>query len=248
MAPLSDAAQRLGQVVGALRDIDVLIDEVVAEAAGARASTRRRAPRSTARWRRAARPCAGASAQALAAPESAGFLFDLGAFIEARGWLAPTGLLPDRAARRADRRGRRRRSCDKRRRKVRKRGRRIRELDAEGLHELRKELKKLRYAVDMLGPIYKAAQVAGYLRTLKDLQDSFGSLNDAAMARACLTGPEAPAPADPAAQRAVGWTLGTLAVRVADDRPASSSAGTAWRRRSPSGADACRWRRLARVW
>jgi triphosphatase len=99
-----------------------------------------------------------------------------------------------------------------------KRGRRIRKLDAEGLHALRKELKTLRYAVDMLGPIYKGAKVAGFLRSLKDLQDCFGSLNDAAMAQDTLTGAEAPAPGDPAAQRGVGWTLGTLAVRAERDR------------------------------
>jgi len=34
LTPLSDEAQRLGKVVGSLRDIDVLIGEVVAEAAG----------------------------------------------------------------------------------------------------------------------------------------------------------------------------------------------------------------------
>ena len=54
-------------------------------------------------------------------------------------------------------------------------------------------------------------QVAAYLKALKELQDSFGSLNDAAMARGVLTGPEAPAPADPAAQR--GGRLGARHAR-----------------------------------
>ena len=40
------------------------------------------------------------------------------------------------------------------------------------------------------------------------------------MARQELTGADAPAADDPEAQRGVGWTLGTLAIRVADDRPA----------------------------
>ena len=100
-------------------------------------------------------------------------------------------------------------------------GRKVRELDAAGLHELRKELKKLRYTVDMFAPLYGGARMRDYLRALKELQDSFGSLNDAVMAGEALTGPDAPAAADPAAQRAVGWILGTLAVRVADDRPAA---------------------------
>ena len=58
-----------------------------------------------------------------------------------------------------------------------------------------------------------------YLRALKELQDSFGSMNDAVMAGEALTGPDAPGATDPAAQRGAGWTLGTLAVKVADDRP-----------------------------
>ncbi len=100
-----------------------------------------------------------------------------------------------------------------------KRGRKVRELDAAGLHELRKELKKLRYTVDMLASLYPGGRTRAYLRALKELQDSFGSLNDAVMAGEALTGPDAPGAADPAAQRAVGWTLGTLAVRTLEDRP-----------------------------
>ena len=155
---------------------------------------------------------------ALAAPEATAFLFDLGAFIEGRGWLvasdfsqsarlaAPIGeVAPGILARRHQ--------------KAMKLGRKVRELDAAGLHELRKELKKLRYSVDMFAPLYEGGRMRSYLRALKELQDSFGSMNDAVMASEALTGPEAPGAADPAAQRAVGWTLGTLAVRVADDRP-----------------------------
>ena len=107
----------------------------------------------------------------------------------------------------------------KRHRKALKLGRRIDKLDAEALHELRKELKKLRYAVETLGPIYPGKKVGEYLAALKDMQDTFGSLNDAAMAVEALTGPGAPAGGEPAAQRGVGWVLGTLAVRVGDDRP-----------------------------
>ena len=76
-----------------------------------------------------------------------------------------------------------------------KRARGIRKLDAEALHELRKELKKLRYAADMLASIYPRKRVSAYLKALKALQDGFGSLNDAAMAEDTLTGAGAPAPA-----------------------------------------------------
>jgi inorganic triphosphatase YgiF len=218
MAALAEAAKHLGQVVGRLRDADVLVEEVVAHAAGngldAAAGAalgdvleaRRRAVRSEVR-------------AVLAGREAVGFVFDLAAFIEGRGWLtpsdytqterlaAPIGTIAPAI-------------LDARHKKVRKSARGIRDLDAEGLHGLRKQLKKLRYAVDMLGPIYKDGRVGPYLKSLKALQDSFGSLNDAAMAHAALTGPDAPGRDDAAAQRAVGWTLGTLAVRSEQDRPA----------------------------
>jgi inorganic triphosphatase YgiF len=217
LAPLSAEARRLGRVVGSLRDIDVLVDEVVAHAAelgldaGARAGlvgaleARRAATRAEVR-------------ATLAAPEAVGFVFDLGQFVEARGWLAPTDhsqtarlatpiadVAPEILGRLHGR--------------VVKRGRGIRKLDAEGLHALRKELKKLRYAADMLDPIYPGKRVEGYIRALKQLQDTFGSLNDAAMAEDYLAGDAAPGRRDPAAQRAVGWVLGTLAARAAEDRP-----------------------------
>ena len=217
MAPLAATARRLGRVAGELRDADVLMSEVVAGAArrgldpGARgaldAALEARRDQVRARVR-----------EALTGPEATAFLFDLGAFIEGRGWLvasdysqtarlaAPIGeVAPGILARRH--------------RRATRLGEKVRELDAAGLHELRKELKKLRYTVDMFAPLYEGARMRDYLRALKELQDSFGSLNDAVMAEDALSGPEAPGAADPAAQRGVGFTLGTLAVTVADDRP-----------------------------
>jgi triphosphatase len=216
MAALSEAAKRLGRVVGRLRDADVLLEDVVAKATegGLDAEARERLTAALQARREEVR---AEVRRELAGGEATGFLFELGAFIEGRGWLSPsdyaqTGQLAQPVAEVAPA------ILEERLKKVLKRGRRIRKLDAEGLHALRKELKTLRYAVDMLGPIYKGAKVAGFLRSLKDLQDCFGSLNDAAMAQDTLTGAEAPAPGDPAAQRGVGWTLGTLAVRAERDR------------------------------
>ena len=50
----------------------------------------------------------------------------------------------------------------------------------EQRHELRKELKKLRYAVEFLSPLYPDKRVAPFLKRLKNLQNVFGELNDAA--------------------------------------------------------------------
>jgi inorganic triphosphatase YgiF len=218
ITPLSAEAGRLGRVVGALRDLDVLADEVVAAAVdlGLDAEARGALVAVLAERRRQTRADVRA---ALAAPAAVGFLFDLGRLIEARGWLAPsdhaqTARLATPISEAAPA------ILDARRAKVMKRGRRIRKLDAEGLHALRKELKKLRYAADMLDPIYPGKRVEAYVRALKQLQDIFGSLNDAAMAADYLAGAEAPGHDSPAAQRGIGWVLGTLAVRAEGDRPA----------------------------
>ncbi len=217
MTALGETAQRLGSDVGALRDADVLLDEVVAEAAGAGLDQEARTALAAALAARRQAIRARVRRE-LADGPATGFLFDLAAFIEARGWLeatdyAQSARLATPIAEAAPA------MLRKRHRQVSKMGRRIRELDSEGLHDLRKQLKKLRYAVDMLGGLYDRDEVTPYLRSLKDLQDAFGSMNDAAMAGHELAGPDAPAPSDPDAQRAVGWVLGTLAAREARDRP-----------------------------
>ena len=218
LTPLSDAARDLGQVVGRLRDLDVLIEEVVGAAAALGLDAA--AHEALARVLSARRDAVRAEVRAaLTGPGATAFLFDLLELIEARGWLAPAdysqterlaapigSVAPALLA--------------KRHRKALRMGRRIETLDAEALHELRKELKKLRYTADVLDPIYPGKKVEAYLKALKEMQDTFGSLNDAAMAMEYLAGPDAPARAEPDAQRAVGWTLGTLTIKVGDDRPA----------------------------
>jgi len=214
----SQAARRLGQVVGDLRDIDVLIDEVVAQAAALGLDAPAATAVTAALETRRSQVRADVRAE-LAGSESTGFLFDLMELIEARGWLAPSDysqtarLAAPVASVAAE-------LLEKRHAKVMKHGRKIEKLDIEALHELRKELKKLRYTVDVFDPIFPGKRVAAYLRALKDMQSAFGSLNDAAMAAEALAGPDAPGSADPGAQRGVGWVLGTLAMKIAVDRPA----------------------------
>ena len=239
MQPLAERAQRLGQVVGHLRDADVLCDEVVAGAIGSGLDDA--AVQALCDALAARRHKVRADVRAvLAGTEATGFLFDLAAFIEGRGWLDPadhsqTVRLATPVAEAAPA------LLDAQLKRVLKRGRHFAELDSEALHEVRKSLKKLRYAVDMLGPAYPPAAVSTYLEPLKELQDGFGSMNDAAMAADELTGPDAPAADDPPAQRAVGWTLGTLAARVTEDRRAL---GKRWRHLKSAAPF---WRRRGRV-
>jgi len=216
-APLAEAGQRLGRTVGRLRDLDVLIGEVVAEAAGYGVDAGAGAALGAALVARREEVRAEVRA-ALAGPETTAFVLDLLEFVEARGWLAPTDYgqtarLAQPVAELAPG------LLDRRLKKVAKLGRGIEDLDAHGLHALRKELKKLRYTVETLAPLYPGKAISAYLKRLKDLQDTFGSLNDATMAAGLLTGAAAPGHDDAAAQRGAGFVLGTLAVRVGDDRP-----------------------------
>ena len=93
-------------------------------------------------------------------------------------------------------------------RKVRKRSKGLETLSIEKRHELRKELKKLRYGVDFFGGLFAARKVKPFRKRLKTLQDVFGTLNDVAVAEGVLMRDDAPARDDPSAQRAVGRLLG----------------------------------------
>ncbi|MEM8792322.1 MAG: CHAD domain-containing protein, partial [Pseudomonadota bacterium] len=82
------------------------------------------------------------------------------------------------------------------------------ELDIEQRHELRKELKKMRYSVEYLRALYPDETLKPFLKLLKRLQTVFGDLNDAAMAEMLLTGAKAPLGKDIEAQRAAGRLIG----------------------------------------
>jgi inorganic triphosphatase YgiF len=68
----------------------------------------------------------------------------------------------------------------RRHRKTLKRGRKHAELDASGLHRLRIQVKKLRYAAEFFSSLYERKAVRGYTAALAALQELLGTLNDAA--------------------------------------------------------------------
>jgi CHAD domain-containing protein len=136
-----------------------------------------------------------------------GFLLDLAAFIETRGWVRPDDAAQAEALA-APVGGQARASLAECWQRVAKRAKGIAGLTVAQRHELRKRLKRLRYTVEFLAPLYEKERSAPFLKRLKTLQDVFGELNDRALAEAVLTGPEAPAAGDPAAQRATGRILG----------------------------------------
>ena len=66
--------------------------------------------------------------------------------------------------------------------RVRGYGHMLGELDAAALHRLRIAIKKLRYVMDALSPLFRQAHVKAMLESLSSLQDILGALNDVAVA------------------------------------------------------------------
>lgn len=81
-------------------------------------------------------------------------------------------------------------ALDRRLRRVRRHGRHFPELADEARHTLRKDSKKLRYAVEFFAALHGGEAVAkrrrAFLRALKALQERLGELNDLAVERALL--------------------------------------------------------------
>lgn len=85
------------------------------------------------------------------------------------------------------------------------------ELDEDGLHALRKRIKRQRYAVEFSEPLLRRRHVGRYLDALAPVQDRMGSLNDLFVARTRF---QELAANDPASWFAFGW----LAARIAEIR------------------------------
>ncbi len=75
---------------------------------------------------------------------------------------------------------------ERRHKKVLKRGHGLGALDPVGLHALRIEIKKLRYAADFFSTLYNKGEVREYLTTLAHLQELLGRLNDAVTVESLL--------------------------------------------------------------
>jgi triphosphatase len=76
------------------------------------------------------------------------------------------------------------------------------ELDDAGRHSLRKQIKRLRYAVEFAGGLFEARAVRRFLKPVRVLQDKLGALNDVAMA---MTAHRNTLATDPRSGFALGW-------------------------------------------
>jgi CHAD domain-containing protein len=79
-------------------------------------------------------------------------------------------------------RGLARKELDRRTQRLRRYGRAPGALDAAALHGLRIDIKKLRYAIDVLGPLFKPSPVEKVLAALSHLQNVLGAMNDGVVA------------------------------------------------------------------
>ncbi|GLS29264.1 Inorganic triphosphatase YgiF, contains CYTH and CHAD domains [Mesorhizobium albiziae] len=212
MARLKDEARWLGQEVGSLRDLDVVANDIVQREAKIHQDETGLTALSYALSRQA-KEVRERLRELLAQTRVQAFLIDLARFVETRGWLVPqdfgqTARLATPVAELAGQ------ALSKLWKRVGKRAGGLETLDTEQRHELRKELKKLRYAVEFFAPLYPSKRVDPFLKRLKKLQTVFGDLNDAATVRAMLSGTDAPGTGDPVAQRAIGWVIGASQARA----------------------------------
>ncbi|WP_181707195.1 CHAD domain-containing protein [Chthonobacter rhizosphaerae] len=180
-ARLNEEVKWLGQVVGDLRDVDVLIDEIV-EPCGAHIDVsglvsvlkeRRVRIRQTV-------------VSTLASDRVGGFLIDLAAYTEGRGWLSFSDL-NQTAALSAPVASFAKTAIVRRWGKVARMGRRVDELDGEERHDLRKAFKKLRYTLDFFAGLVDRKDEKRMLRDVKRAQEILGYLNDVRMAEGLPT-------------------------------------------------------------
>ena len=67
--------------------------------------------------------------------------------------------------------------------KVRGTGSTLAKLEEKQLHRLRINIKKLRYAVEFLGPLYRKKDVRKFTSSLEEMQDCLGQLHDEVIGR-----------------------------------------------------------------
>lgn len=171
---LAAEAKWLANELGAARDLDVFTADILAPvdlgSGTAGLEKRIRAARKEA-WARAI--------DVLQSRRYTRFLLEYGLFLAEKNWQvkrrAPA-FARDFAGL----------ALEKRLAKAAKLGREIERLEGDERHELRKRLKKLRYALHFFSSLYDPEEVKPYLKYLNQMQDVFGGLNDLATAHAIL--------------------------------------------------------------
>jgi CHAD domain-containing protein len=212
--PLSSELRWLAGELGRARDLDVFQVETLAPMLASRPDDS-----GLAAWRdaaEAARTEAYAAVRAaLASRRYALLVLRLGRFVESPSFRRTGGA----AARDARAQPEGRRLLRHLAARMRNLGERLDQLSAQDLHRLRIRTKRLRYASELLGPLFEGKAPARTARRLAELQDALGHLNDLVNAEA-LIGQlrERMGTASPATARAEGFVLGYAARSAAAGR------------------------------
>ena len=180
LTPLRERARELANVFAKTRDLDVFANDLLRQVEEASPNTpglkRLRELLNDERktsW--------DESVAAIRSDEFTGFLIDLAAAAEARVWRGTAE--PQRLVQMLEpAKALVRRALDKRLAKAKKHARQMERLSAEDHHELRIELKKLRYSAEIFASLFDRKEVVSFLKQLSELQDIFGAMNDAEMA------------------------------------------------------------------
>jgi triphosphatase len=207
---LQERTKAFGAGVAPARDLDVFAEELFvppARACGDEktfAVLRERLERARAKaWDLAVERISGA--------DFAGFLDDVAAAAQTRAWNAASDIdIKARLAIRAPVKSVAERLLDEYLVKARKRGRDVKTLEQRDCHRLRISLKKLRYAAEFYGPLFKHKKVKRYIDRVKQLQDLLGALNDAGQVRATLSELTAEGTASPRAEADLFFASGLI--------------------------------------
>ncbi len=116
-------------------------------------------------------------------------------------------------------------------RRVRKSGRRFDKLSVAERHEMRKDVKTLRYGIELLEPLYRTKDVRRFTKKLRKLQDALGYLNDLAVAEKLRLVRTEAVTGEPDLQRAVGYVIGWHTARAEQAR---NNARSVWKRSAQS--------------
>ena len=238
MERLGREARWIGGEVGFLRDLDVLVHDIVLREADAHPEEPSLPLLKTALARHSEETRSGLRACLVGRPAQT-FVIDLAAFVETRGWLVPEDfgqserLAAPITSVAAD-------ILSHRWAKLKRHARGIDGLDLARRHEFRKEVKKLRYAVEFLAPLFDARRIDPFRKRSRKLQNALGSLNDVAMTREILGGGGLLGGHEAALARAIGWVMGANQARA---DLGWGQAKTDWRRFRRAGPF---WTRAAR--
>jgi len=168
----------LARKLGAVRDLDVLLAEILAPVRKARGRDRDlKLLVDTVRGRQA--EAHGSLAEAIVSPRYTSLLLTFGAWVAEAGWRTAAGKALGRPLA-----GSARPALDASLAAVLQAGEGFDTLDPAQRHTLRLAIKRLRYAVQFVGAVYGEDKVL--VRRLGDLQDALGAANDAALAEALL--------------------------------------------------------------